>query len=155
MNTTLVNSFARLDSEDLDNRDFEPMRRKQSRPEHRRRNNAGGIHCRRAKRHTWGCGAGARLADLRAFASAIAVTLVALISSASADGFTDFTFKNVLDAGNANAASGFGSVAYNFQISTYETTWSQYAYFLNNSQAGRNNQYGVYDPAMKIGRAHV
>lgn len=151
MNTTFANTFARLDSQDLDHNAFEPMRRKQTRLEHRRRsqgNAGGGIHCRRQKRHTWGCGAGARLADLRAFAGAIAMVIVTLVSSASADGFTDFSFQTVLDKGNANAASGFGSVAYNFLISTYETTWSQYAYFLNNSAAGRNNQYGVYDPSM-------
>lgn len=144
MNATLkMNAF----DIDADNNSFEPIRRKMQRPEPRRRPQ-GGFQNRRRKHHTWGVGASARLADLRAFAGAVVMMLVAMASSASADGFTNFTWNKVRDSGNANAPSGFGAVSKNFVISSYETTNSQYAYFLNNSEAGRKNQYGVYNTLM-------
>jgi len=58
----------------------------------------GGMHCRSNKSHTWGTGAGARLANLRAFAGAVALVLFALLSPASAD---NFTWQQVGSIGNA------------------------------------------------------
>jgi hypothetical protein len=90
VNAISVNTaFEAMD--DVDSRSFEPMPRgKQRRPETRRKGNGGsggGFQCRRNKHHTWGSGAGARLADLRAFAGAVALLLVAAAAPASAESF--------------------------------------------------------------------
>ena len=144
MNATLkINAF----DIDSDNNSFEPIRRKMQRPEPRRRPQ-GGFHSRRRKHHTWGVGASARLADLRAFAGALVLAVIALASPASADSWRNFDMQYVKNPGNANASSGFGAVSYWYQIGSYETTNSQYAYFLNNSEAGRKNLYGVYNTLM-------
>ncbi len=98
------------------------------------------------KSHTWGTGAGARLADLRSFAGAVALVVFGLLSSASAD---DFTWKTVGSIGNAaNPTTGLGRVTKNFKISAYETTISQYADFLNGSFVGKNGLYGVYNTSI-------
>lgn len=98
------------------------------------------------KAHTWGTGAGARLADLRSFAGAVALVVFGLMSSASA---ADFTWQKVGSIGNAaNPTTGLGRVTENFKISAYETTISQYADFLNNSYAGKNGLYGVYNTSI-------
>ena len=95
------------------------------------------------KSHTWGTGAGARLADLRSFAGAVALVVFGLLSSASAG---NFTWEDVGSYGNAaNPTTGLGRVTYDYRISAYETTISQYADFLNNSYAGKNGLYGVYN----------
>ena len=110
MNAISVN--AAFDSmDDVDSRSFEPMPRgKQRRPEPRRKGNGGaggGFQCRRNKHHTWGNGAGARLADLRAFAGAIALLLVAVVSPASADSFV----VSEAPAGRATSAiTGLGQL---------------------------------------------
>ena len=114
---------------------YEPMQRKQRRPEPRRKghggSSGGGMHCRRNKSHTWGTGAGARLADLRSFAGAVALVVFGLLSTASAD---DFTWQTVGSIGNAaNPTTGLGRVTEYFKISAYETTIAQYADFLNKS----------------------
>ena len=146
---SMITSFESLDSDDV--RTYEPMQRKQRRPEPRRKghgSSGGGFHCRRNKHHTWGSGAGARLADLRAFAGAIVVALVAMASPALAGPF-DIGYKPVLNPGNAaQPQSGLGAVAYNFQIATNETTNSQYAFFLNNSSAGKSNTNAVWNATM-------
>jgi formylglycine-generating enzyme required for sulfatase activity len=96
------------------------------------------------KSHTWGTGAGARLADLRSFAGAVALVVFGLLSSAPA---AEFTWENVGSIGNApNPTTGLGRVTENFKISAYETTIAQYADFLNNSYAGKQGLYGVYNP---------
>lgn len=126
---------------------YEPMQRKQRRPEPRRKGHGGsaggGMHCRRNKSHTWGTGAGARLADLRSFAGAVALVVFGLLSSAPA---AEFTWQTVGSIGNApNPTTGLGRVTENFKISAYETTIAQYADFLNNSYAGKQGLYGVYN----------
>ena len=126
---------------------YEPMQRKQRRPEPRRKghggSSGGGMHCRRNKSHTWGTGAGARLADLRSFAGAVALVVFGLLSSAPA---AEFTWQTVGSIGNAaNPTTGLGRVTENFKISAYETTIAQYADFLNNSYAGKQGLYGVYN----------
>ena len=151
MNASIVTSaFESFDADDAV-RTYEPMQRKQRRPEPRRKGHGGsaggGFQCRRNKHHTWGSGAGARLADLRAFAGAIALAFVGMVASASAAPF-DFTWRNVLQPGNAASQSGLGAVANHFQISAYETTVSQYAYFLNNSSAGKTNVNQVWTSNM-------
>jgi formylglycine-generating enzyme required for sulfatase activity len=142
---TVISSYDEMDTE-VGNT-YEPMQRKQRRPEPRRKghggSSGGGMHCRRNKSHTWGIGAGARLADLRAFAGAVALVAFGLLSSASAK---DFSWQTVGSIGNApNATTGLGRVTENFKISAYETTIEQYADFLNNSYAGKQGLYGVYN----------
>jgi formylglycine-generating enzyme len=142
---TVISSCDEMDTE-MGNT-YEPMQRKQRRPEPRRKGHGGsaggGMHCRRNKSHTWGTGAGARLADLRSFAGAVALVVFGLLSPASAD---NFTWKTVGSIGNAaNPTTGLGRVTENFKISAYETTIAQYADFLNGSFAGKQGLYGVYN----------
>jgi formylglycine-generating enzyme required for sulfatase activity len=142
---TVISSCDEMDTE-MGNT-YEPMQRKQRRPEPRRKGHGGsaggGMHCRRNKSHTWGTGAGARLADLRSFAGAVALVVFGLLSPASAD---NFTWKTVGSIGNAaNPTTGLGRVTENFKISAYETTIAQYADFLNGSYAGKQGLYGVYN----------
>jgi formylglycine-generating enzyme required for sulfatase activity len=95
------------------------------------------------KSQTWGVGAGARLADLRSFAGAVALMVFGLLTSASA---ADFTWQKVGSIGNAaNPETGLGRVTENFKISAFETTISQYAEFLNKSYVGKQGLYGVYN----------
>ena len=106
----------------------------------------GGMDCRSNKSPTWGTGAGARLANLRAFAGAVALVVFALLSPASAD---NFTWQQVGSIGNApNTATGLGRVTTNYKISAYDTTISQYVEFLNGSDAGKQGQYGVYSSSI-------
>jgi len=145
---TLINSCDEMDTEV--GKTYEPMQRKQRRPEPRRKGHGGsaggGMHCRRNKSHTWGTGAGARLADLRSFAGAVALVVFGLLSSAPA---AEFTWQDVGSIGNApNLTTGLGRVTENFKISAYETTIAQYADFLNKSYAGKNDLYGVYNKSI-------
>ena len=145
---TLINSCDEMDTEI--GKTYEPMQRKQRRPEPRRKGHGGstggGMHCRSNKSHTWGTGAGARLADLRAFAGALALVVFALLSPASA---TDFTWRAVGNAGNAaNPVTGLGRVMEDYRISAYDTTISQYVNFLNGSDAGKQGDYGVYNTSI-------
>lgn len=118
MNAISVNdSFEAMN--DVDSRSFEPMPRgKQRRPEPRRKGNGGsggGFQCRRNKHHTWGSGAGARLADLRAFAGAIALLLVAAVSPASADSFG----VSAAPSGSASSRiTGLGQLTENYKSET-------------------------------------
>jgi formylglycine-generating enzyme len=142
---TVISSCDEMDTEM--GKTYEPMQRKQRRPEPRRKGHGGsaggGMHCRRNKSHTWGTGAGARLADLRSFAGAVALVVFGLLSSAPA---AEFTWQTVGSIGNApNPTTGLGRVTENFKISAYETTIAQYADFLNNSYAGKQGLYGVYN----------
>jgi len=146
---TVIHSCDEMDT-DMDTetgKTYEPMQRKQRRPEPRRKGHGGsaggGLHCRSNKSHTWGTGAGARLANLRAFAGAVALVLFALLSPASAD---NFTWQQVRSIGNApNTVTGLGRVTTNYKISAYDTTISQYVDFLNGSDAGKQGLYGVYN----------
>ena len=155
--TTVIHSCDEMDT-DMDTetgKTYEPMQRKQRRPEPRRKGHGGsaggGMHCRSNKSHTWGTGAGARLANLRAFAGAVALVVFALLSPASAD---NFTWQPVGSIGNApNTATGLGRVTTNYKISAYDTTISQYVDFLNGSDAGKQGLYGVWNGS--IGKTQV
>lgn len=145
---TVIHCYEEMDSEMGSS--YEPMQRKQRRPEPRRKGHGGsaggGMHCRRNKSHTWGIGAGARLADLRAFAGALALVLFGLLSPASA---VEFTWKTVGSIGNApNTTTGLGRVTENYKVATYETTIAQYTDFLNNSYAGKQGLYGVWNSSI-------
>ncbi|MFM7413636.1 MAG: hypothetical protein ACKO6E_10570, partial [Planctomycetota bacterium] len=118
-------------------------------PEYRRKGNAparvNGMHCRRNKRWTWGSGRGARVLNMRAFASCVAFAVASL--STVAFGLTvDYT--NVTNPGNAANTNGWGAVSNVFKIAKYEKSNTQYAEFLNKVDAGGTNPNGVYNSQM-------
>jgi formylglycine-generating enzyme required for sulfatase activity len=121
-------------------RDREPVKTRSRHPEYRRKGSAptrvNGMHCRRNKRWSWGSGRGARMANLRAFASCVAVAVAALASNAFAVSFNwaqipQASGSNVPYLGNPGFPSGIGSVNYGYQMSKTETTRGQYTDFLN------------------------
>jgi formylglycine-generating enzyme required for sulfatase activity len=68
----------------------------------------------------------------------------ALITSASASVTIDYV--SVGHAGNAADTTGYGAVAYAYQIGKYEVTNSQYAAFLN--AKGASNSGAIYNSSM-------
>ena len=147
--TAMINGFEDMDADGCDAKNHEPMQRKQRRAEPRRKaggsHSGGGMQCRRNKHFSWGSGQGARLADLRAFASGLVILLCGMVASASA---VTFDMTEIGNPGNANALSGLGAVNTTFRISTYETNNTQFAEFLNTSTIGKSNQYSIYDANM-------
>jgi formylglycine-generating enzyme len=132
-------------------RDREPVAKRSRFPEYRRKGGSptrvSGMHCRRSKRWTWGSGRGARMQNLRAFASCVAVALAGMASQAVA---SPLTFKEIGNPGNAAQTSGvntgLGSVANTFYMSSTETTIAQYTSFLN--QAAKSDPNSLYDAQM-------
>ncbi len=57
-------------------------------------------------------------------------------------------YVTVGDLGNANDSTGFGAVAYSYQIGKYEVTNAQYAEFLNAADPGGSNPNAIYNTAM-------
>ena len=136
-------------------RDREPMKMKtRSRhPEYRRKGSAptrvNGMHCRRNKRWSWGSGRGARMANLRAFASCVALAVAAVASTAMAQPLNLLHMVTIGNPGNpANPATGLGSVANTFYMSRTETTNAQYVAFLNAVDQAGTNPRGVYNSLM-------
>jgi formylglycine-generating enzyme required for sulfatase activity len=70
----------------------------------------------------------------------------ALITSAAASVTIDYV--PVGHAGNAADSTGYGAVAYAYQIGKYEVTNAQYGAFLNAVDAGGANANGVYNAEM-------
>lgn len=132
-------------------RDREPIKKKSRFPEYRRTGGSptrvSGMHCRRSKRWTWGSGRGARMQNLRAFASCVAVVFAGIATQAVA---APLTFKEVGNPGNPAQSSGVnagvGSVANTFYMSSTETTVAQYTSFLN--QAAKSDPNSLYDTQM-------
>jgi formylglycine-generating enzyme required for sulfatase activity len=77
--------------------------------------------------------------------STLAAT-AALITSAAASITIDYV--NVGNAGNAADSTGYGAVAYAYQIGKYEVTNAQYGAFLNAVDPGGANANGVYNTLM-------
>ena len=69
---------------------------------------------------------------------------VSLGNSASA--VVSIDYVSVGNAGNANDATGYGAVPYNYQIAKNETTVGQYAEFLN--AKAKSDPYELYHPSM-------
>ena len=69
---------------------------------------------------------------------------VSLVSSASA--VVSIDYVSVGNAGNANDATGYGAVAYNYQIAKNETTIGQYCEFLN--AVAKSDPYALYSTNM-------
>lgn len=135
-------------------RDREPLKKRSTRPEYRRRSNGpvrvNGIHCRRSKRWTWGSGRGARMVNVRAFAGSMAF-LVANVA-ASCFGITIDWSPTISQSSTAAPNNGLGVVSAAFKISKFETTTQQYAEFLNNTTVGKNDQAGVWNASTGITR---
>ena len=70
----------------------------------------------------------------------------ALITSASASITMDWV--NVGNPGNAADTTGYGAVAYAYQIGKHEVTNAQYATFLNAADPNGENANGVYNASM-------
>jgi formylglycine-generating enzyme required for sulfatase activity len=70
----------------------------------------------------------------------------ALITSAAASVTIDYI--SVGYAGNAADSTGYGAVAYAYQIGKYEVTNAQYGAFLNAVDPGGANANGVYNSSM-------
>ena len=79
----------------------------------------------------------------KVFAIAAAIALLSLGIAAQA--ITIDTVR-VGDAGNAADGTGYGSVAYNYNIGKYEVTAGQYTDFLNNK--AKTDNYGLYNTNM-------
>ena len=71
---------------------------------------------------------------------------IALSTPAFAQVIIDYA--SVGNAGNAADASGYGAVAYAYQIAKNEVTVSQYAQFLN--AAAQTDNFGMWYPSMEI-----
>jgi len=136
-------------------RDREPMKKTNRRPEYRRRGSAptrvNGLHCRRSKRWTWGSGRGARVLNLRAFATCLAVTIAGMASAAMGQAPALRAQMSIGDVGNPAQASGpnagLGSVNYSYMMSSTEVTVAEYASFLN-SVAGATDPFSLYNTNM-------
>jgi len=130
-------------------RDREPSSKRSRLPEYRRTGNAptrvNGMHCRRSKRWTWGSGRGARMLNMRAFASCVAFAVMS--ATTVAFGVT-IDYATVGNPGNSANTNGWGAVSDVFKISKYETTNTQYAEFLNKVDASGTNPNGVYNSLM-------
>jgi formylglycine-generating enzyme required for sulfatase activity len=72
--------------------------------------------------------------------------LTGLAFAASVHGAVTIEYVTVGDAGNAADTTGYGAVAYAYQIGKYEVTNAQYAEFLNNVAASNPN--GLYNASM-------
>ena len=131
-------------------RDREPSKTRSRHPDYRRAGGAptrvSGMHNRRNKRWTWGSGRGARMLNVRAFASCVAFAVASL--STVVFGVT-IDYATVGDPGNpANGATGWGAVSETFKISKYETSNSQYTEFLNKVDSAGTNPNGIYSSLM-------
>jgi hypothetical protein len=80
----------------------------------------------------------------------IAVLLLAAVATLAADaGAVTIAWSPVGNAGNANdPATGFGAVAYNYNIGTYDVTNSQYVEFLNAKDPTGTSPLQLYNSNM-------
>jgi sulfatase modifying factor 1 len=133
-------------------RDREPTKKTSRRPEYRRRGSAptrvSGMHSRRNKRWTWGSGRGARVLNLRAFATCLALAVASMATSAMGQVRMN---RPINDAGNPAQTSGpnagLGSVNYEYVMSSSEVTVAEYAAFLN-AVAGATDPFSLYNNNM-------
>jgi formylglycine-generating enzyme len=75
-------------------------------------------------------------------------SLCALLAAPAVAGTISIDLVPVGDAGNAaDPLTGYGAVAYTYQMGKYDVTAAQYAVFLN-SVATSGDPYGLYNPKM-------
>jgi len=133
-------------------RDREPTKKTSRRPEYRRRGSAptrvSGMHSRRNKRWTWGSGRGARVLNLRAFATCLVLAVASMATSAMGQVRMN---RPINDVGNPARSSGpnagLGSVNYEYFMSSSEVTVAEYSDFLN-AVAGATDPFSLYDSNM-------
>jgi sulfatase modifying factor 1 len=133
-------------------REREPAQKTSRRPEYRRRGTApsrvSGMHCRRNKRWTWGSGRGARVLNLRAFATCVALTLASMTGAASGQLRTQQPILNINNPAQPSGPNaGLGSVGYAYSMSSTEVTVAEYAQFLN-AMAGSTDPFSLYNANM-------
>jgi formylglycine-generating enzyme required for sulfatase activity len=76
---------------------------------------------------------------------------LALVTAASAANALELEWVTVDDAGNAPDKTGYGAVAYEFQITKHEITAAQYAEFLN-AVAAKADPRALWNAGQKIDR---
>jgi len=74
---------------------------------------------------------------------------VALLALGSASSAVEIETVPVGNPGNATDVTGYGSVSYTYNISTYEVTAGQYSEFLN--AVAKTDTYGLYSTSMWTG----
>jgi formylglycine-generating enzyme required for sulfatase activity len=79
------------------------------------------------------------------------LSLLALVTAASAANALELEWVTVDDAGNAPDKTGYGAVAYEFQITKHEITAAQYAEFLN-AVAAKADPRALWNAGQKIDR---
>ena len=72
----------------------------------------------------------------------------ALLLPSAASAAVVYDWVRVGNPGNANDTTGFGGVAYSYQIGKYEVTNAQYTEFLNTVDPTGSNPNGIYNPSM-------
>jgi len=79
----------------------------------------------------------------------IFLPILALLSTATTIHAVEIEWVTIGDAGNAPDKTGYGAVAYEFQIAKFETTVGQYVEFLNAVAA--NDPHGLWNTSMASG----
>ncbi len=151
-----MNATMGMDHNELDmsyavdfGRDREPVKKRSRHPDYRRKGagpaRVNGMHCRRNKRWTWGSGRGARVANLRAFASCLAIAVASLATGAFG---TPIDYRTIGNPGNSANTNSWGAVSSVFKMAATETTNTQYVAFLNSVDPNGTNPNSIYVSSM-------
>jgi sulfatase modifying factor 1 len=82
----------------------------------------------------------------------LAAVVTAAVATAATPAFAElvnYEMVTVGDPGNAADTTGYGAVAYEYQIGKYEVTIGQYVAFLN--AVAKDDPYGLFSPSMTAG----
>ncbi|MCY3016652.1 MAG: SUMF1/EgtB/PvdO family nonheme iron enzyme [Planctomycetota bacterium] len=71
-----------------------------------------------------------------------------LFAASAGAGLINYQKVTVGNAGNANDTTGYGAVAYEYQIGKYDVTIGQYTAFLNAADPDGTNPNGLYNSSM-------
>src|SRR5271167_4595907 len=89
--------------------------------------------------------------------SLLAISIYAMAGVASADVFnlpqgqTSLQFVPIGDPGNAADSTGYGAVAYTYQMGQFDVTVAQYTQFLNS--VAQTDAYALWNESMSPGSA--
>jgi sulfatase modifying factor 1 len=80
----------------------------------------------------------------------VVVAIVFMLAGANLTRATPVNYEmvRIVDAGNAADSTGYGAVAYEYQIGKYDVTIGQYTAFLNAVDPGGTNPYSLYNSSM-------
>ena len=82
--------------------------------------------------------------------ASIAMAVCVLLTQSHVGATVQFDWTTVGNANNtADSLTGYGSVGYNYRISTYEVTVSQYVEFMNAADPDGTNTLGLYTAGMR------